>query len=105
MASLKHTKVTRSMSVVGEAVGEMEKADATSKLLDEATQQIGEIVDLIQNIAGQINLLALNATIESARAGEAVDPHRAVRGRKAPELRMVFGVEGLHDFAAHPRRE
>lgn len=39
--------------------------------LDEATQRIGEIVDLIQGIAGQINLLALNATIESARAGEA----------------------------------
>jgi methyl-accepting chemotaxis protein len=29
------------------------------------------IVELINNITGQINLLALNATIESARAGEA----------------------------------
>jgi methyl-accepting chemotaxis protein len=39
--------------------------------LSEAAKQIGEIVTLIQQIAGQTNLLALNATIEAARAGEA----------------------------------
>jgi methyl-accepting chemotaxis protein len=37
----------------------------------EATQKIGEVMGLIQTIAGQTNLLALNATIEAARAGEA----------------------------------
>ena len=34
-------------------------------------QQIGDVVALINQIAGQTNLLALNATIESARAGDA----------------------------------
>jgi hypothetical protein len=39
--------------------------------LRNAAQQIGAVVDLINNIASQTNLLALNATIEAARAGEA----------------------------------
>lgn len=38
--------------------------------LGERSHQIGQIVTLIQEIAGQTNLLALNAAIESARAGE-----------------------------------
>jgi methyl-accepting chemotaxis protein len=39
--------------------------------LTEAAHEIGEVVNLIQQIAGQTNLLALNATIEAARAGDA----------------------------------
>jgi len=39
--------------------------------LAEAASRIGEVADMINNIAGQTNLLALNATIEAARAGEA----------------------------------
>ena len=39
--------------------------------LPNAAQKIGEVVDLINDIASQTNLLALNATIEAARAGEA----------------------------------
>jgi len=38
--------------------------------LGERSSQIGQIVTLIEEIAGQTNLLALNAAIESARAGE-----------------------------------
>lgn len=43
-----------------------EKIRALSKRIDE----IGSIVDVINNIANQTNLLALNAAIEAARAGE-----------------------------------
>jgi methyl-accepting chemotaxis protein len=39
--------------------------------LADTAQKIGEVVGLINAIAGQTNLLALNATIEAARAGEA----------------------------------
>src|SRR5215471_16858869 len=51
-------------------------ADATATNDDIAelahvAQKIGDVVKLIQDIAGQTNLLALNATIEAARAGEA----------------------------------
>lgn len=44
--------------------------NATQQLAEASTSMEG-IVDLIQDIAGQINLLSLNATIEAARAGEA----------------------------------
>lgn len=39
--------------------------------LAQAAQKIGDVVQLINDIASQTNLLALNATIEAARAGEA----------------------------------
>jgi len=51
-------------------VGAARTAKETSNKLENSSKQIGEIVELISNIAGQTNLLALNAAIEAARAGE-----------------------------------
>ncbi len=64
-------KVTESTKISNEAVDEVARADKTISTLSEAAVQIGDVVKLIQDIAGQTNLLALNATIEAARAGEA----------------------------------
>ncbi|HDX9580760.1 TPA: methyl-accepting chemotaxis protein, partial [Bacillus pseudomycoides] len=46
------------------------ESDAIIQLLDNKSKQIGDILEVIQNIADQTNLLALNAAIEAARAGE-----------------------------------
>lgn len=73
-------QINRSNVTVREAVGQVSKADTTAASLQEATQKIGEIVNVIQAIAEQINLLALNATIESARAGEAGKGFAVVAG-------------------------
>jgi NO-binding membrane sensor protein with MHYT domain/methyl-accepting chemotaxis protein len=62
-------QINRATEVVGSAVVEVDGTNNEIKLLTEAAQKIGDVVKLIQHIAGQTNLLALNATIEAARAG------------------------------------
>jgi methyl-accepting chemotaxis protein len=53
------------------AVDEANKTNGRVEELAKAASRIGDVVELINAIAGQTNLLALNATIEAARAGEA----------------------------------
>ncbi|MEH2493993.1 methyl-accepting chemotaxis protein [Bradyrhizobium sp. AZCC 1678] len=64
-------QVTQSSSIAQSAVGQAGRTEAMVGRLVEASQKIGEVMALIQTIAGQTNLLALNATIEAARAGDA----------------------------------
>jgi methyl-accepting chemotaxis protein len=64
-------QVSTSARMSGKAVDEARRTDGIVRALAEGAQRIGQVVELITNIAGQTNLLALNATIEAARAGEA----------------------------------
>jgi methyl-accepting chemotaxis protein len=64
-------QATRSTGVASRAVAESQRTVNTMSDLGAAANRIGEVIGLIQAIAGQTNLLALNATIEAARAGDA----------------------------------
>ncbi len=64
-------QVSESARIAGQAVEDAGRTNAEVQALAEAAQKIGDVVKLINDIAGQTNLLALNATIEAARAGEA----------------------------------
>ena len=64
-------RVGDSAAAASSAVSQAEATNATVATLAEAAGRIGDVVKLINNIAGQTNLLALNATIEAARAGDA----------------------------------
>jgi len=64
-------RVHEAGAISATATGQAQRTNAIVGELSDATQRIGEIVDLINAIAAQTNLLALNATIEAARAGEA----------------------------------
>jgi methyl-accepting chemotaxis protein len=65
------TQADSSTEVASRAVKEAQRTVTTMAELGSAASRIGEVIGLIQAIAGQTNLLALNATIEAARAGEA----------------------------------
>jgi methyl-accepting chemotaxis protein len=64
-------QLVRTTNVVSETVSQAAFTNEQVAGLFEAAQKIGDVVELIGEIAGQTNLLALNATIEAARAGEA----------------------------------
>jgi methyl-accepting chemotaxis protein len=64
-------QVAQAAELVAHSVTEADQTNERMVRLTETVQEIGDVVSLIQSIAGQTNLLALNATIEAARAGEA----------------------------------
>ena len=64
-------QVQESATIASQAVEQARKTNDRVGELAKAAARIGDVVELINTIAGQTNLLALNATIEAARAGEA----------------------------------
>jgi methyl-accepting chemotaxis protein len=64
-------QVAEAADISATASEETARTDLLVASLVSAADRIGQVVNLINDIASQTNLLALNATIEAARAGEA----------------------------------
>ena len=65
------SKLASNTNVLAEQGGTaVQKSSESMQLIRTSSNQIGEIIQVISEIASQTNLLALNAAIEAARAGE-----------------------------------
>ncbi|MDX1366536.1 MAG: methyl-accepting chemotaxis protein [Pseudomonas sp.] len=62
--------VGQTVEVIDALAHEVEKAAAVIRQLEQDSDKIGGVLEVIRSIAEQTNLLALNAAIEAARAGE-----------------------------------
>lgn len=62
--------IKQAITEVGAMRAGSEQVLARADLLEKRSREIGEIIQLIDEISEQTNLLALNATLEAERAGE-----------------------------------
>ncbi|MEG1043046.1 MAG: methyl-accepting chemotaxis protein, partial [Pseudomonas sp.] len=63
--------VAEAISQIERLAEEVHRSTEAMGLLQQESQKIGSVMDVIKSVAEQTNLLALNAAIEAARAGEA----------------------------------
>ncbi|PQO46373.1 methyl-accepting chemotaxis protein [Blastopirellula marina] len=96
--SISISQIASSMDQVSHVASEAHRlTDGSRTLLGElnaAANEIGDVVELIQDIAEQTNLLALNATIEAARAGEAGKGFAVVAGEVKELARQTGDATG-----------
>ena len=90
-------------AVANEAVQMLESTGDTMARLEQSRNEIGRVVEVIDDIAAQVNLLALNATIEAARAGEAGRGFAVVAEHDSSDVAEVFGgissiVQRIHEL-------
>jgi methyl-accepting chemotaxis protein len=101
-----NTEAAKGRLVVDEAVAatkdmtdEVQNVSSVIHRLEEASDAIGTVVDVIRSIAEQTNLLALNAAIEAARAGETgrgfavvADEVRTLAGRTQESTQEIQSI-------------
>jgi methyl-accepting chemotaxis protein len=73
-------RIDEADTIVKRAADQTQHAEALVASLEQTAAKIGEVVQMISDVANQTNLLALNATIEAARAGEAGKGFAVVAG-------------------------
>ena len=103
-------------AALNDARAQIEDAAGAITALASRSQEVGGIVEAIQDIARQTNLLALNAAIEAARAGErgrgfavVADEVRQLAERAAQSAadagELIAGIQGETDAAVELVRE
>lgn len=106
------TTVDRSISEISILADDIESSAQALRQLEETSQSIGTVLQVIQGIAEQTNLLALNAAIEAARAGDqgrgfavVADEVRALASRTHTSTQeieqMISQLQSVSQAAVH----